>query len=138
MGNINSIILEGNVVRDSELRETAKGTRVCIFSVASNRVFQQNTQREKEVSFFDIECWGKLAEICGANCPKGRGVRVIGRLKQDRWIGTDGKNHSKVKIVAEHVEFKPQMNRAEIAAEQGAAISNEVELGTGDDLTPVF
>ncbi|MDR1700973.1 MAG: single-stranded DNA-binding protein [Lachnoclostridium sp.] len=138
MGNINSIILEGNVVRDSELRETAKGVRVCTFSVASNRVFQQNMQKEKEVSFFDIECWGKLAEICGTNCPKGRGVRVIGRLKQDRWVGTDGKNHSRIKIVAEHVEFKPQVNKTEMAAEQGPPIPDEDDMGTGGEITPVF
>jgi single-strand DNA-binding protein len=35
-------------------------------------------------------------------------VRVVGRLKQDRWTGTDGKPRSAVKIVAEHVEFKPR------------------------------
>ncbi len=45
---------------------------------------------------------------------KGRGVRIVGRLKQERWTGTDGKNYAKVKIVADHVEFKPQFrNRPE-------------------------
>lgn len=33
----------------------------------------------------------------------------MGRLKQDRWNDGEGKSHNKVKIVAEHVEFKPQM-----------------------------
>jgi len=41
---------------------------------------------------------------------KGRGVRVVGRLKQDRWIGPDGQGRSKVLIVSEHVEFKPNLN----------------------------
>jgi single-strand DNA-binding protein len=35
-------------------------------------------------------------------------VRVVGRLKQDRWTGPEGQARSKVSIVAEHVEFKPQ------------------------------
>jgi len=35
-------------------------------------------------------------------------VRVVGRLRQDRWTGTDGKNYCKVKVVADHVEFKPK------------------------------
>jgi single-strand DNA-binding protein len=35
-------------------------------------------------------------------------VRVVGRLKQDRWTDPEGKGRSKVLIVAEHVEFKPQ------------------------------
>ena len=42
---------------------------------------------------------------------KGRGVRVVGRLKQDRWADQEGKNHDRVKIVAEHVEFKPVFNK---------------------------
>ena len=60
-----------------------------------------------EVSYFDVETWSKLAEICSDHLAKGRGVRVVGRLKQDRWNDTDGNQKSRIKIVAEHVEFKP-------------------------------
>jgi single-strand DNA-binding protein len=35
----------------------------------------------------------------------------VGRLKQDRWTGTDGKNHAKVAIVAEHVEYRPDFRK---------------------------
>ena len=48
------------------------------------------------------------AEVCGEHLEKGRGVRVVGRLKQDRWTSPEGQTRSKVSIVAEHVEFKPQ------------------------------
>jgi single-strand DNA-binding protein len=63
---------------------------------------------EKEVSFFDVESWGKLAESAKNNGHKGRGVRVVGRLKQDRWQDREGKAESKVSIVAEHLEFRPE------------------------------
>jgi single-strand DNA-binding protein len=36
---------------------------------------------------------------------------MVGRLKQDRWTDQEGKGHSKVYIVAEHVEFKPQLKK---------------------------
>jgi single-strand DNA-binding protein len=32
----------------------------------------------------------------------------VGRLKQDRWNGPDGKVRTRVSIVAEHVEFRPE------------------------------
>jgi single-strand DNA-binding protein len=35
----------------------------------------------------------------------------VGRLKQDRWTSSDGKPHSKVTIVAEHVEFRPDFKK---------------------------
>jgi single-stranded DNA-binding protein len=63
------------------------------------------------VSFFDVETWSKLAEHCYNLAHKGRGVRVVGRLKQDRWNGSDGKSHSKITIVAEHVEFRPEFKK---------------------------
>ena len=109
MNNLNSILLEGNLVRDPEVKATPSGTPVCSFSVASNRWYKQNEQLEKEVSFFDVEAWSKLAQTCGETLKKGRGVRVVGRLKQDRWNDGEGKQHNKVKIVAEHVEFKPHL-----------------------------
>ena len=111
MNNLNSILIEGNLVRDPLYRATPKGTPLCTFSLASNRYYKQDSQLEKEVSFFDVETWSKLAENCYNMGHKGRGVRVVGRLKQDRWKGTDGKPHSKISIIAEHVEFRPEFKK---------------------------
>jgi single-strand DNA-binding protein len=108
MNNLNSILIEGNLVKDPELSYTPKGTAVCKFSVACNRQWKQDDEVQKEVSFFDVSTWTRLAEVCGEYLKKGRGVRVVGRLKQDRWTDPEGKAHSRVEIVAEHVEFKPQ------------------------------
>ena len=117
MNNLNSIILEGNLARDPSLAEPVPGFKKCIFSLGVNR-FYKNRKNESvdEVSFFDIETWGKLAERVSHQCKKGRGVRVVGRLKQNRWEGSDGKQNSKVRIVAEHVEFKPEPKPLEAAA----------------------
>jgi single-strand DNA-binding protein len=111
MNNLNSILIEGNLVRDPLLRSTPKGTQICTLSLASNRYYKQETGFEKEVSFFDVETWARLAEACYSKGKKGRGVRVVGRLKQDRWTGPDGKSHSRVTIVAEHVEFRPEFKK---------------------------
>ena len=107
MNSLNSILLEGNLTRDPETKTLPSGTQVCNFSVASNRFYKQNDALEKEVSYFDVEAWARLGQSCSDILKKGRGVRVVGRLKQDRWIDALGKSHSKVKVVAEHVEYKP-------------------------------
>ncbi len=117
MNNLNSILIEGNMVREPQYRTTPKGTSVCTFSLASNRFFRQDNGYEREVSFFDVETWAKLADTCNNMGKKGRGVRVVGRLKQDRWTGTDGKPRSRISIVAEHVEFRPEFKK-EAAAEK--------------------
>ena len=107
MNSLNSILLEGNLTKDPQLSKTPKGTPVCIFSVASNRYYKQEDEGVNEVSFFDVEVWSRLAETCSEHLTKGRGVRVVGRLKQDRWEDPEGKLHSRIKIVGEHVEFRP-------------------------------
>jgi single-strand DNA-binding protein len=111
MNNLNSILIEGNLVKDPMLRSTPRGTQVCTLRLASNRFFKQDSGFEKEVSFFDVETWARLAEACYAKGKKGRGIRVVGRLKQDRWTGPDGKPFSRIRIVAEHVEFRPEFRK---------------------------
>ena len=126
MDDFNSIVLEGNIVRDPELRETAKGSTVCLFSIAVNRKFKNsNGERKDEVSFFDIETWGNLATACATYCDKGRGVRIVGRLKQNRWQTEEGKTMSKIRIIAEHIDFKPRFSKP--AAEKNAA-QNKQEI----------
>lgn len=126
MNSLNSILLEGNLTRDPEIKETAKGTKVCSFAIASNRFYRYEEDTQKEVSFFDVEAWSKVATACAGNLKKGRGVRVVGRLKQDRWIDTNGKNHSRIKVVADHVEFKPVFSKADDKAQKQQSMNPEL------------
>jgi single-strand DNA-binding protein len=106
VNNLNSIIIEGTLIDDPKYRETPRGTAVCTFSIANDRYYKRNDGIEKEVSFFDIEAWAKLAESVKRLGYKGRGIKAVGRLKQERWDGTDGKPHTRIIIVAEHLEFR--------------------------------
>ena len=116
------MIVEGNLTKDAEFDSTQKGTGFCTFSVATNRYFKSGEEIMHEVSYFDVEAWGKLADTCRGLLTKGSGVRVVGRLKQDRWNSEDGKAKSRVKIVAEHIEAKPVT-----AAEKETATDSGVE-----------
>lgn len=106
--NLNSVLLEGNLIQDPALEYTTKGTAYCKFCIASNRFFKQDDEYQKEVSFFDVITWYKQAELCGEYLKKGRGVRLVGRIKQERWKSQDGKTRTKVRVIADHVEFKPR------------------------------
>jgi single-strand DNA-binding protein len=125
MNNLNSILIEGNLVRDPELRSTPKGTSVCTFPIASNRYFKQNDAMEKEVSFFNVETWAKLADASYRQGKKGRGVRVVGRLKQERWNDKGNKAQSRIFIVAEHVEFRPELPEKTTEEMNGAETMEE-------------
>jgi single-strand DNA-binding protein len=125
MNSLNNIIIEGNLVQDPLLRSTPKGTPICTLRLAANRYYKQDTGFEKETCFFDVETWAKLAEHCYNTGHKGQGIRVAGRLKQERWKGQDGKNRSRVTIVAEYIAFKPDFSRDAGASEQSGALIRE-------------
>ena len=127
MNSLNSILVEGNLTRDPVLATTPKGTAVCNFSVASNRFYRSDDELQKDVSFFDVEVWSRLAERCGEELTKGRGVRVVGRLKQDRWQNKEGEPRSKIKIVAEHVEFRRSPQTAETGDQAGQEELEEIQ-----------
>lgn len=112
MNNINCLIVEGNITHNPEFKTTAHGYPVCRLPIAVNHYYKKANSDEyvDEVSYFDVETFGKLAEICAKFSQKGRGVSVVGRIKQNRWKNDEGKNISRVTIVAEKVEFKPRLN----------------------------
>jgi single-strand DNA-binding protein len=114
VNNLNSILIEGSLARDALLSTTPKGTPVCTFSIVSNWYYKGEAGMEREVSFFDVEVWGTPAKTCGEKGRKGQGVRIVGRLRQDRCVDPQGEPQSRITIVAEHVEFRPD-NRQENA-----------------------
>jgi single stranded DNA-binding protein len=77
MNQLNSIIIEGNLAQEPELTKTPSGMEVCNLPIAVNR-FHKNSNGEEinEVSFFDIQGHGKLAEVL-SQTKKGQGIRVI-------------------------------------------------------------
>ena len=106
MNSLNQIILEGNVVRTPQPKVTPNGKTVCTVTLAVNFKYKASDGTvTEEVSYFDVTAFGKQAERCSEWCPQGREIRVIGRIKQNRWKDEEGKSHSKVLIIAEHIEF---------------------------------
>lgn len=116
--------MEGNIVRDPITKQIANGKNVCTFTLASNRYYKVSDGFGEEVSYFDVEAWGKLAENAAENCKAGRGVRVVGRLKQNRWVGNDGKHYSKINVIAEHIEYKPIFAKKNSQDENSRATPN--------------
>lgn len=103
MASYNRVILVGNLTRNPELRALQSGTSLANIGLAVNdRKRSQNGDWVEETSFFDVEIWGRSAEIVRDYTRKGSSILVEGKLKQDVWE-QDGQKRSKIKIVAERV-----------------------------------
>jgi len=107
MANFNRVILAGNLTRDPELRYTPKGMAIAHFSLAINRTWKSETgEMKEEVTFVEVDAFGRQAEVIGQYMKKGRPFLVEGRLKLDQW--EDKNTHqkqSKLKVVLEGFSF---------------------------------
>jgi single-strand DNA-binding protein len=87
MKGFNRVIIAGNLTRDPELRYTPRGTAVARLGLAVNRSWKdaETGELKEEVTFVDVDAFGKSAETIGQYLKKGRPILVEGRLKQDSW-----------------------------------------------------
>ena len=107
MASFNRVIIAGNLTRDPELRYTPKGTAVARIGLAVNRVYTTDSgEKKEEVTFIDVEAWGRQAEVIGQYMKKGKPLLVEGRLKLDSWEDKNTKQKvSKLKVVLESFSF---------------------------------
>ena len=107
MASYNKVILVGNLTRDPELRYTPKGTAIAKIGLAVNRVWTSETgEKKEEVTFVDVDVFGRTAENVGQYMRKGRPILIEGRLRLDQWDDKQtGQKKSKLGVVAETVQF---------------------------------
>lgn len=115
MASFNKVILAGNLTRDPELRYTPKGQAVARIGIAVNRRWKTETgETREEVTFVDVDVWGRQAEVISQYFKKGTPILVEGRLKLDTW--EDKNTHqkqSKLRVVLESFSFLESGNRGE-------------------------
>jgi single-strand DNA-binding protein len=105
-GNINRVVLVGNLTRDPELRHTPSGTPVCSLRVAVNTRRKDETgQWVDKPNYFDVTVWGQQGENSAQYLSKGRPVAIDGRLEWREWEAQDGSKRQAVEIVADSVQF---------------------------------
>ena len=107
MASFNKVILVGNLTRDPELRYTPKGTAIAKFGLAVNRIWTNEAGEKKEdVTFVDIDVFGRTAENVAQYMRKGSPLLVEGRLRLDQWDDKQtGQKRSKLGVVGEIVQF---------------------------------
>ena len=124
MASFNKVIVMGNLTRDPEMRVTPAGLAICKFTVAVNRKFKmQSGEEREEVTFIDVDAFGKQAEVIAKFFSKGKAILVEGRLKLDKWEDkTTKEKRSKLGVVLEGFSFADS-GRGQGGGEEGGAPS---------------
>lgn len=116
MNGFNKVILAGNLTRDPELRYTPSGMAIAKFGLAVNRRFKdsQTNEMRDDVTFVDIDAFGKQAETIGQYLKKGRPILIEGRLRLDQWEDKQTQQkRSRLGVVLESFTFLDSGNSRE-------------------------
>ncbi len=105
MAELNQYNCIGRLTRDPELKYTSGGTAVANFALAVNRTYRQNNEKKQDTLFIDVTAWGRMGEVINEYMGKGGQVFVTGRLQLDQWTDRDNNKRSKIKLVAENIQF---------------------------------
>ena len=98
---INSVTLVGRAGRDPEVRYFESGTVVANLTMAVNR-----RNREDEPDWFNLEIWGKQAQVAADYVKKGSLIGVTGSFKLDSWKDRNtGEDRNKPVVRVDRLEL---------------------------------
>jgi single-strand DNA-binding protein len=136
------LTLVGNLGRDPEMRYLPNGNPVTNFTLATNRQYTNSAgEKVKEVTWFRISAWNKLAEICNQYLKVGSKVLVEGKLKPDEngsprsWI-KDGVANSSYEVTADNVVFMDSKSDAGGLESRGFNQDGQAQYQMDDALHP--
>ena len=100
---MNKVFLMGRLTADPELRQVQSGTAVTTFTVAVDRRYSKDGQRQTD--FLRCTAWRQQAEFICKYFKKGNMILVIGNIQTRSWDGADGKKQYATDIVVDEVHF---------------------------------
>ena len=103
MKSLNNAQVIGNLTREPEMKFTEGGTAICKFSVATNRTWTKDGEKQEAADFHNVVTWGKLAEICAQILHKGERAYIQGRMETQKYENKEGQTRYNFQIVADNV-----------------------------------
>ena len=98
---INSVTLVGRAGRDPEVRYFESGTVVANLTMAVNR-----RNRDDEPDWFNLEIWGKQAQVAADYVKKGSLIGITGSFKLDSWKDRNtGEDRNKPVVRVDRLEL---------------------------------
>jgi single-strand DNA-binding protein len=113
MPALNRVQLIGNLGKDPQSRFTAKGSKVCQFTLAVNRRWRSDSETREATDWFNLEAWGRLGEICQEYLHKGSLVFIEGRLQTDRYEH-EGETRYFTRVIVQQMQM---LDRREVEEE---------------------
>lgn len=102
---INSVVIQGRLTKDPELRYTQSQTAVLSFGLACQRNVKSEGAQDYPVDFIDCVAWRQTAEFISKYFKKGSMIICRGRLQKRDWTDQNGNKRYSTEVVLDEVSF---------------------------------
>ena len=100
---MNKVILIGRLTKDPELRRTPTDVSVVQFTIAVNRAYQQNG--EKQADFINCVAWRNQAENLAKYIKKGGQIAVEGSIQTRSYDDPNGVRKFVTEVICNQITF---------------------------------
>lgn len=134
MRNSNLFTLRGRTTADIVLKYTANEVPFCNFTLAVDRAYRKDAQRETD--FFYLTAYRGTAEFLARNASKGAALGVSGELRVRQWEDEQGNHRSHVDLIVDDVEFAGAKQRTGEETGRGGGTPEDEAAAQDDDGLP--
>ena len=121
---VNSLIFQGRMVADTELKTVGDGIPVLEFTVAWSEKFKEKESK----CFLRCKCWRNTAEFIDKYFGKGQEIVVEGNLLTEEWEDKEtGKKQSKTILNVQKAHFCGKKAEGQVQTGQVPAGFEEID-----------
>jgi single-strand DNA-binding protein len=130
------LTLIGNLGKDPEMRYLPDGTPVASFSLAVNKSWTKDGQKQDETTWFNCSCWRKQAEVVTQYLKKGNRALIVGEVKARAYTAKDGTAAASLDVNVQEVKFLTSKNEADESSTNGTSQQAPAPVAATDDQVP--
>ena len=123
---VNTVVIQGNICNDVELKQTYSGIPCVSLNIAVK-------DGKEKTYFIPVVAWRETADFVNKYFVKGQQIAIEGKITQRTYTGKDGGKKSVVEVVARTVNFCGKKEQNGNAAAQQHTAQQQSGAGSVDD-----
>jgi single-strand DNA-binding protein len=117
-----------------ETKTTNSGTKITNFTMVTSKKFVKDGQKQEKVTWHNVTCFSKLAEIAEKYVSVGDLLYIQGEMDNQKYTANDGSEKSKFFIIAHELKLMPKSKehkaepKPKASSDFGAPFEDDAEI----------
>lgn len=114
-----------------DIRTTSTAMKIANISMVTSKKFTKNGEKQEKVTWHNVTCFSKLAEIAEKYVAVGDCLYIQGEMDNQKYTDGNGQERTKFFIIAHQLQLMPKSKEHKAAPKEDA-----YDTGIEDDEIP--